>query len=194
MTKADYLSQLKRSLRALPESEVGDALDYYDGYISDSGQNEDNAMKGLGSPREVAAKILAEFALKTDALEEMPKKHGLRIAMGVTLAVFAVPVGLPIAIAVAAVAFALLIVLFALVVSFMASGVALALGAVVSLITGFVIFTQSMGMAFMVLGSGLAALGIGVILVKAAVSLASGGFRSVARLAGKTILKDRGIQ
>jgi len=194
MTKADYLFQLKRSLRALPESEVSDALDYYDGYISDSGQNEDNAMKGLGSPKEVAAKILAEFALKTDVAADMPKKHGLRIAMGVTLAVFAVPVGLPLAIAVAAVAFALLIVLFALVVSFLATGAGLALGAAASFVVGFLIFTDSMAMAFAVLGTGLAALGIGIIFVKGAVSLAYAGFRGVARLAGKTILKDRRMQ
>jgi len=58
MNKMEFLEQLHRNLRALPETEKGDALEYYEGYISDA-ENESEAITRLGTPDEVAATILA---------------------------------------------------------------------------------------------------------------------------------------
>lgn len=59
MTKYDYLSRLKHYLQPLPVKERNAALKYYDKYFSDAGpENEYNVIMNLGSPRELAEKIL----------------------------------------------------------------------------------------------------------------------------------------
>ena len=59
MTKYDYLSKLKAYLHPLPAKERNAALRYYDKYFTDAGlENEYNVIKNLGSPKELAEKIL----------------------------------------------------------------------------------------------------------------------------------------
>lgn len=58
MTKYDYMNQLAALLQDLPVEERVDALKYYQGYLDEAGpENEADAMKQLGSPQEVAARI-----------------------------------------------------------------------------------------------------------------------------------------
>lgn len=59
MTKYDYISKLKAYLHPLPAKERNAALRYYDKYFTDAGpENEYNVIKNLGSPKELAEKIL----------------------------------------------------------------------------------------------------------------------------------------
>lgn len=59
MTKYDYLSRLKHYLQPLPLKERNAALKYYDKYFTDAGpDNEYNVIMNLGSPKELAEKIL----------------------------------------------------------------------------------------------------------------------------------------
>ncbi len=59
MTKYDYLSRLKHYLKPLPLKERNAALKYYDKYFTDAGpDNEYNVIMNLGSPKELADKIL----------------------------------------------------------------------------------------------------------------------------------------
>lgn len=59
MTKYDYLSRLKHYLQPLPVKERNEVLKYYDKYFTDAGpDNEYNVIMSLGSPKELAEKIL----------------------------------------------------------------------------------------------------------------------------------------
>ena len=61
MTKYDYLTELKHRLHSLPESERINAVNHYDRYFTQSGpENEELVMKRLGTPRELAEKIIRE--------------------------------------------------------------------------------------------------------------------------------------
>ena len=189
MTGNEFLSKLEHRLRAMPENERQDALEYYRGYLADAEYDEAAAIERLGSPGEVAAKIIAEYALVEAPETEPQKKRSLYIAWNVVLAIFAVPVGLPLAIAVGAVALALLAVIFSLLVAFGASALGLAVGSALSLILGIISLFYDLPLALMVIGGALFVLGVGVLFMKLTAVLAKSGFRDVTRFAGKFILR-----
>ncbi|SFQ03002.1 Uncharacterized membrane protein [Lachnospiraceae bacterium XBB1006] len=61
MNKREYLSQLRDFLSCLPVEDQMDALLFYQTYFEDAGEeNEQSVIDELGSPEEVARKIIAE--------------------------------------------------------------------------------------------------------------------------------------
>lgn len=61
MTRTAFLAALEQLLAPLPEAERKDALSYYEDYLDAAGpENEVRAIAELGSPEEVARKILDE--------------------------------------------------------------------------------------------------------------------------------------
>ena len=61
MTRTAFLAALEQLLASLPETERKDALSYYEDYLDAAGpENEARAIAELGSPEEVARKILDE--------------------------------------------------------------------------------------------------------------------------------------
>lgn len=61
MTRTAFLAALEQLLAPLPEAERKDALSYYEDYLDTAGpENEARAIAELGSPEEVARKILDE--------------------------------------------------------------------------------------------------------------------------------------
>ena len=61
MTRTAFLAALEQLLAPLPEAERKDALSYYEDYLDAAGpENETRAIAELGSPEEVARKILDE--------------------------------------------------------------------------------------------------------------------------------------
>ena len=63
MTRTAFLAALEQLLAPLPEAERKDALSYYEDYLDAAGpENEAQAMAELGTPEEVAHKILEEQA------------------------------------------------------------------------------------------------------------------------------------
>lgn len=69
MTRNEFMNRLEQLLAALPAAERRDALDYYDEYLDAAGpQREAETLAELGSPEEVARKILeAQPQLPTPA-------------------------------------------------------------------------------------------------------------------------------
>uniref|UniRef100_UPI004025225D DUF1700 domain-containing protein n=1 Tax=Faecalibacterium sp. TaxID=1971605 RepID=UPI004025225D len=63
MTRTAFLAALEQFLAPLPEAERKDALSYYEDYLDAAGpENEARAIAELGTPEEVAHKILEEQA------------------------------------------------------------------------------------------------------------------------------------
>jgi len=190
MDKEKYLAELGRRLKSLSEDEKQDALEYYEGYLDDAGKNVEKAIKELGTPAEVSAKILAEAVIKKeDSSSEKPKKTKLKTTWAVILAIFAAPIGLPLAISVFVVVLSLLIALITVIVSFMATGVGMIIAGIVYIPLSVAVMIQSTGTGLAILGSGLAMLGLGMLFAKGAYLLAQVGFGGVAKLASKTILR-----
>lgn len=63
MNRIEFMNQLKKLLNDISPSERQEALDYYNSYFDDAGQeNESNVIQELGSPGKVAAIIRADLA------------------------------------------------------------------------------------------------------------------------------------
>ena len=60
MTKNAFLSALEKELRTLPPEERNDAMQYYKEYFEEAGpEQEEKAARSLGSPKAIAADLLA---------------------------------------------------------------------------------------------------------------------------------------
>ncbi|MCL2361299.1 MAG: DUF4097 family beta strand repeat-containing protein [Defluviitaleaceae bacterium] len=183
MTKNEFLSELSHKLRALPESEQRDALEYYEGYISDA-HDEADAIAKLGSPGEVVATILSNYVSQRPNTYEPAGSHsprerrgGLKTAHIALLAIFAVPVGIPLA----ATAFGLIVGLFAIIFSVVVTGIALLIAGVMTLISAPAAFFNDFWFGVFSAGIGFAALGLGILFFKGSVMLLR-GFPAISRL------------
>jgi uncharacterized membrane protein len=199
MSRENYLENLSRKLRALPESERNDALEYYDGYISDA-EDESAAIAQLGSPGEVAANILANYVQSGNSQKSSVEKvfekrnesyfSGVKLTWLIIIALFAVPIGFPIIIAVAAVAFALFVTLCSLVFAVGVTGIALLATGIGGLIAVPFLIFQDFSYAVFLLGMGLLSLGAGIFLMKLTAVLMR-GFPKISHFVSKKIVRRR---
>ncbi len=94
MTRTAFLAALEQLLAPLPETERKDALSYYEDYLDAAGpENEARAIAELGSPEEVARKILDEQSTAGSSAAPVPparKPHSRwRMVLGCGLAMLA---------------------------------------------------------------------------------------------------------
>lgn len=62
MNRAQFMEQLKKLLSDISEEERQEALDYYESYFDDAGEDQEaNVIRELGSPGKVAAIIKADL-------------------------------------------------------------------------------------------------------------------------------------
>ena len=161
VNRHEFIKDLKKRLERLPFDEVKEAVDYYERYFDDAGEeNEQTVLEGLGSPSEVAAQIIADFAVK-----ENPVKRGLSSAWIVILAVFASPIALPLALVVVVIALTIVIIMLSVLLSVGATGLGLFLGGIMSAVSGLLVITQSVPTALLYLGVGLVFCGVGTAAI-----------------------------
>jgi uncharacterized membrane protein len=111
------------------------------------------------------------------------------VALMAILAIFALPVGLPVAIAFAAVATAMFAALMAALAAFTATTVALIAGGLISAVLGVAAMTQNFALGLAETGTGFIALGLGWLLLRAAIWLWRRGIAAAARRLGRAILR-----
>ncbi|MDO4276759.1 MAG: DUF1700 domain-containing protein [Eubacteriales bacterium] len=71
MDRAQFMGQLKKLLSDISEAERQEALDYYESYFDDAGEeNEADVIRELGSPGKVAAIIKADLKESNDRYAE----------------------------------------------------------------------------------------------------------------------------
>ena len=95
MTRTAFLAALEQLLAPLPEAERKDALSYYEDYLDAAGpENEARAIAELGTPEEVAHKILEEQAPADPSAAPASPAHKprstWRMVLGGGLAVLAI--------------------------------------------------------------------------------------------------------
>ena len=162
MKTNEYIKNLSYHLRKLPAREREDAISYYREYIEDAGiETEEEAIAIFGPAHQLAAGIKADMAMRNFEEEKPKMKKGISAVWLAILGVFAIPVGVPIAVAAFVIIIAILIVILAVIISFFAVAISLFAGGAASVILGFaVIFASPMTTLFAV-GAGLALMAIG---------------------------------
>lgn len=153
MNRKEYIYHLKNRLRNLPKEEIDNAVEYVNEMFDDAGtENEAYIIENLGSPAKFAAQIKAEFTINQQENENVVKKsNGWKSLFMILLGILALPIGLPLLIAVACFGFAIILVL----------GILLFIAAIMVISLIFIIFS--------LLGSGISllsvSLGGGLILI-----------------------------
>ena len=193
MNKEIFLRQLEEKLSVLPEADRLDALEYYEGYISNS-ESEDSAIAQLGTPASVASMIIGHYAAQRPASDYSgpgPKKSSAnaKTLWIVLLALFALPVGLPLVIAAEAIVFAILVTLVVVPFSLGMAGLGLVLGGVVSLFTSPLVISHGLGYVLYQSGAGLILIGVGIILIKIVVVIIRFSFYLAAKFVGKISIR-----
>ncbi len=194
MNREKYLSELEHFLSRMPDEERQSAMDYYREYTAELEANGEDIVSKLGNPKELAGSIIGEQAL----FDIDNREGGVRGRIGgfwlAVLAIFALPIGLPLAIAVAAVAFALLITVFAVV--FALSAVVAAVGAagIVSVLAAFVLWITAPATGAFFTGAGLFMTGFGIIAGWLVSMLWGVSFKLIKKLFGSVIHHGRNGQ
>ena len=188
MNKYEFLCALRANLKHLPQEEIDSAITYYDEYISDAGEeNEQKVLKELGSPAAVASKIIGEYALNN--VQEQKEKKPSNVIWITILAIFASPIALPLAIAAVAVVFSLLIALFAVLFSFAAAGVATVASGVAAVIMAVVAAFTSPATGLFLLGGGLLCVSIGLAIIVGTVKLTKVSVLGIQKMIGSFLIR-----
>lgn len=167
MGRTEYMAELESRLQSLPEEERKAALNYYEEYFNEAGvQRERNAIDELGPPAKIAAQILADVTY-TGAVHAKPKKK-LSALVAIAIGIFAVPVGLPLAMAGFMVLLAVILCVFSVVLALGIAFLGVLFSGGVLIYSGLTLLTVSFGSACMYGGLGCVLIGISLFLFAAA--------------------------
>lgn len=187
MNREQFMAELKERLKRLPFDELKNAIDYYEEYFDEAG--EEAALRQLGTPAEVASQIISEFAEKS--LSTRVKKPKTSIGWSVLLGIFAAPIALPLTFAFIMVIFALIIVIFAFVFSIGVSGLTFLVAGIVSLVSSIVVLATDFATGIVLMGVSFTLIGLGYLLGHATMVLSKASVRGITKLMTK-FLQRRG--
>ena len=162
-----YMQTLRHHLRALPDDEINDIVDFYTEYLADAGiTTKEEIERELGTPRQLSLNILADHSIKEEANDHkaVPKTKVKTIWL-IILALLATPATLVIGLILLCFLIALFAVVFAgviVVVSLAGGGIFLTVG---SLYTGFALLFSHFATALYYLGIGLTGLGLLLVVI-----------------------------
>jgi uncharacterized membrane protein len=164
MSREEYLRVLSRELRRLPKDEYEKAMDYYVEYFEEAGpEKEQEIIKDLGSPKDVAAQIIMDAAMDRMDKPQKSMKRGLSTVWMVVLAVCAAPIALPLAIGILAMAGGVLVTAGALLLCALLVEAGAVAAGVVAVVGGIVLLFSHPLSALTVTGMGLFMIGISIL-------------------------------
>jgi len=184
MTIDQYLEQLRHAVRSLPADDAAQAVTYYDEYFHDAA-DPDAAMAALGTPKEVAAEILADYVGKANS------KPRIGVLWAVVLGILAAPVGAPLAAGLFVCVMALIIAALAIVFALFVTAVSLVLGGLSMVVTGALVITQDFTTFAWYAGGGLILITIGLLGTFGMTQVARLAVRGLARWVGSIIDRIR---
>lgn len=172
MDKQKYLSELSKMLRKLPRKEYESAMAYYREYFEDAGpENEQQVIKDLGTPAEVASEIIRSRAYKRVNEPVYSVKKGFSNLWMIILGVFAVPIAFPLALALVAVLGAAVVTVFCVwMCGFLMALVAIA-GGVVLAVCGAMVTAVHPATGVANIGIGILFIGFGILALLCALGI-----------------------
>ncbi|MCQ4670639.1 DUF1700 domain-containing protein [Lactonifactor longoviformis] len=192
MNKEEYMSQMRHNLRRLPKEDFDKAIEYFEEYFAEAGpEQEGQAIEDLGSPDTAADEIIRSLAVQNAMESQKSVKRGVSAVWVGILAVFAAPIGLPLAFAAGVLALSFVLVIFCILFALIVTAVALALSAI-PLLGGslWLLFTSPInGLAST--GLSLIAIGIGFWVVKGCLWLSRRFLNGMTGLFGKIARKGK---
>ena len=198
MSREEYLNQLHKYLRKLPRQEYEDAMEYFTEYFQET--DEEGAaelMKELGTPKEAARDLMTNLLDKKiedhqNYEADGQKGSGKHVVWIALLVLFAAPVGAPLLATLAAVVLALVVCAFAVLLCVVLFAAALLMVGGKVLVRGILAVPFSMSGFAMLTGSGLLAVGAGILGVLLCVYLCKWSNMLIAKLVRRITGRKRG--
>lgn len=186
MNKAEYMKCLEYRLRRLPKEDYDKAIEYFEEYFTEAGQEQEaQAIEDLGQPEMAADQIIRDFAVENaDHPTRNVKKSFSAIWVGI-LAVFAAPIGLPLALAFGAVALALIVVVIAVIFAVLCTAVALGASSIPCVFISFWFLITSPANGVATLGLGLFGIGVGIWVAMGCIALCKWFLNTMTKLFAK---------
>lgn len=198
MTKKEFLDELRKELGFLPTEDVNDAIKFYDEYFNDAEGTEEQIINQLGSPKRVAQSFYREYNYKkysqnnteqdVSVQREKKKKSNIPVWLIVIIAIFAVPVIIPLIISILGVFIGIIFTIIGVIFAAICVFAALSIGGGAWILDSIINFN---GVYPMLLqgGIGLFLFGIGLLLgwllILAFVKVIPALFRGFANLFGR---------
>ena len=193
MNRNDFILELKKHLKGLSEAEIYEAISYYEEYFSEAGsENEDKVIADLGSPKDIAMKILGDCTMKNIESDERPAKKWSKMILLIVLGIFASPVALPLGIALIVVAVALIISVSAVIFSFFSTAVALVICGILTVFMGLSLIINELPTAMFFGGFGLISISTGILIFLGTYMLSKISFKGISILTAKWFIKKGG--
>lgn len=167
MNKQQFLAAIGGQLRSLPPSDVQKSLDYYSEMIDDrteDGMSEEDAIKAMGDPAEIAAQILMELPLSKLVKTRLKPSRTLR-AWEIVLLALGSPIWLSLLAAAVVLLLSVYIVLWAVIITVYAVDLSFAVGAVGGIVGCLALpFSGHFTLALLYLGLALLCAGLAILL------------------------------
>lgn len=186
MTRKEFLDSLYRLLGDLPEEEKRAAIRYYEDYLAEAEEeNEEDAVRGLGSPERIAAMIRAdyygtEFRQEECEGKDYPERYrkaaehtgrSVKILLILLIAIAVIPASWGILLPVIGTVIGLLCACFGIFAGLVAGAGALMIAGIGMVIAAFYLTFHVLPAAFLVGGIGLILFVVGMIAVVGTVKL-----------------------
>lgn len=166
MLKSEFLKQLENRLVGIPKEDLNRTIDYYNEIISDKqedGMSEEEAINSLGSIDEIVKDILNEIPIKKLVKEKLQLNRKLKTWEIVLLSATSI-IWVPIAIVMFAVILVLYVCLWSGVISLGAAAISCLASSFIAIIGSIDFVTGNVCNGLFLIGTGIASLGIGVLL------------------------------
>lgn len=165
MNKREFLAQLRRGLRGLPQEDIEERVIFYSEMIDErleEGLSEAEAVSQLGAVSDVVSQILAD-APRTMLVREKSKPRGRVRPWEIVLLILGFPVWFPLLIAAFVVLLAVYIVLWSAVVSLWAVDASVLAGALAGAVSAAAFVLRGNGLtAAAMLSAGLCCAGLSI--------------------------------
>ena len=177
MTKHEFLAALSRELSGLPAEEIAARVAFFDEMIADrieEGMDEAAAVAAMGTPKEVAAQIVAEMPLSR-LVKARVRAHRRLSGGEIALLSLGAPLWLSLLLALFGTLLAVYVSLWSCVFSLWVTAVA-TVGAGIGMLLAAIpmLFMRRVATALLLLGLGLVALGVSILFSLAAKLAAKG--------------------
>lgn len=167
MNRNEYIDSIKEKLKGLPDADIEKAVEYYEEAIDDrleDGLTEDQAINSIGTPDEIAEKILMEFPITKIVAAKTKPKRALRV-WEIILLIIGSPIWLTLAIMLFIAALFVVIMFFVAIIVIVVCLLAVLVGGFGGVVTCIAQLIRYGNLDVMTLGLSLVTLGAGVFLL-----------------------------
>ena len=162
MNKVEFLKELELNLFKMKDSEKNKFITYYDEMISDyieNGMVEDEAVKKIGTPNKIAQELMGEY----DSVKLNLPSFGSK-SLNIIITIIGFPLWGSVLLTVALLVLSAYILLWCIPIAAGAGCVGFLASAIVGIVGAPFVIAQSISIGVIQLGSGIASIGISLLL------------------------------